>query len=401
MTSSKLSWAPIIPLIGGFPLGAEEATGTPPQFVSSYSGFWNNDKHYMNYQNNTLGRSVEYRNLTESRVKEKLDLVIATPPCAGLSQLNTGKSPEVSGSGCAQNEWLYQCARDAIDLYEPEVFIAENAPALYTETGSPVAENLRAIAHSSGYSISFYKTSTHLHGIPQQRDRTFVLFFKASQSPILSWYHRPRRTFYEFISNLDKSDINQDVFNDNLMDEPWFAYLQDRYHGEARHTIMNSRWKTAFKYVRENGLITSAIQFFETSENESGLEQALYAKSKLDKGLNIWDKSIHVFSDMSNAVIGRNLLRTIHPVEDRSLSVHESLSLMGFPFNFEVEGGRKRMHIISQNVPVCTARDMVFEAMKFINGQLNNSGSNHTKQNNITGETNVIGDTHTSLENFI
>lgn len=81
MKKEDITWAPLIPLIGGGPLGAEEAIGKPPEFVASYTGFWANDSQYMNYQNNTLGRNIPYINLTENQdFKQKVNIVIATPP---------------------------------------------------------------------------------------------------------------------------------------------------------------------------------------------------------------------------------------------------------------------------------------------------------------------------------
>jgi hypothetical protein len=81
--NSKYSWIPHIPLIGGLPLGAEAALGTAPKFVSSLDGFWANDSHYMNHQNETLARGLEYRHLGpyERSFIEKVDIVVSTPPC--------------------------------------------------------------------------------------------------------------------------------------------------------------------------------------------------------------------------------------------------------------------------------------------------------------------------------
>ena len=178
MIKEQLTWIPVIPLIGGFALGAEKALGKPPEFVSSLDGFWKNDSQYMNYQNETLGRDIEYRVLDplDRSFKEKINIVVGTPPCAALSQLNRG-SGDAKGSGCAKNEFMYIVAEQGIHCYNADVIIIENAPALYTDKGKDVANKLTNIAHSSGYSISFYKTSTHYHGIPQSRDRCFVCIF--------------------------------------------------------------------------------------------------------------------------------------------------------------------------------------------------------------------------------
>ena len=82
MKKEDLTFIPIIPLIGGFPLGAEKALGKAPSFVSSLDGFWKNDSQYVNYQNITLGRDIDYRVLDplDRAFKEKINIVVGTPP---------------------------------------------------------------------------------------------------------------------------------------------------------------------------------------------------------------------------------------------------------------------------------------------------------------------------------
>lgn len=45
----KIKWAQIIPLIGGLPLGMRSVFNSDPEFVISFNGFQNNDKHFINY----------------------------------------------------------------------------------------------------------------------------------------------------------------------------------------------------------------------------------------------------------------------------------------------------------------------------------------------------------------
>ena len=60
MNKKEITWAPLIPLIGGQALGAEKAFGKPPEAIYSFGGFEANDNHYVNYQQNTLGRDIPY-----------------------------------------------------------------------------------------------------------------------------------------------------------------------------------------------------------------------------------------------------------------------------------------------------------------------------------------------------
>lgn len=83
MNKEDIKWTTIIPLIGGAAVGAEMAIGHQPEFVASYTGFWNNDQHYMNYQNNVLGRNVPYINLSleeNFNFKQKVNIATCVPP---------------------------------------------------------------------------------------------------------------------------------------------------------------------------------------------------------------------------------------------------------------------------------------------------------------------------------
>ena len=45
---------------------------------------------------------------------------------------------------------------------------------------------------------------------------------------------------------------------------------------------------------------------------------------------------------------------------------------MGLPDDFELQGGKKNINHICQNVPVTTASDMASQVLKFVDGRLDN-----------------------------
>lgn len=383
---TKITWAPIIPLIGGFPLGAETTIGHAPEFIGSYDGFASNDSHYVNHQQVTLGRTdMEYKIITNDTPKGKLNIVVGTPPCAALSQLNTGKSAAVKGSGCAKNEWMYEVFKDAIDRYDADVVMIENAPALYTTKGKGVADKLYELVKERGYSLTLYKTSTMYHGIPQNRDRTFAIAWKSKTAPVMDFYDRPRKNFKQFLTeDVSPEMLHQDlIINEKVANEPFYNYLKHLYpNTDIRELLVLENIKTTFNYVNCSGRLADALNWFKETNNEAGIKVATHAMKKFDMGMGIWDGSVHVFGEYMNAVIGRNMVDTIHPFEERSLTVREALALMGFPSNFELLGGKSKMNHIAQNVPVCTAADMVEQAVKFIRGELPMSDTDYLKQNN-------------------
>ena len=81
--------------------------------------------------------------------------------------------------------------------------------------------------------------------------------------------------------------------------------------------------------------------------------------------------------------LSTQIIDTIHPEHERSLTIREALHLMGFPDDFELLDGLKKMNHIAQNVPVVTSRDMHAEIAKFLTGDLEISDTTYLRQNNF------------------
>ena len=381
---TDITWAPIIPLIGGQMLGAEKAFGKPPEAIYSFEGFEGNDGHYVNYQQNVKGRNVDYVLLDNAKPGRQIDVISGTPPCAALSQLNTGKTEEAKGASCAKNEWMYEVFQRGIDDFGAKAIVVENAPALFTNKGRAVADNLYEICKERGYSLSLYKTSTRYHGIPQARDRTFAIGWKSEKAPIMGWYKRDRKKFAEYLSEVEHDALQHDlIVSPKLIDEPYYRFIQHKVgNRNPREVIIESGNITAFNYINKNGLLPEANAWFHQIGDERGIKVSDHAIKKFADGKGIWDSSTHVFDECMNAVIGRNLADTIHPIHERSLTIREALHMMGFPHDFELVGGLPKLNHIAQNVPVPTSRDIHSEVAKFIRGELAISETDYLRQNN-------------------
>jgi len=385
MNKKEITWAPLIPLIGGQMLGAERAFGKPPEAIYSYGGFEDNDSHYVNYQQNTMGRDIPYIKLdeVENSGLTQVDVVSGTPPCAALSQLNTGTTTESKGAGCAKNEFMYMVFQDGIDRLGAKVVIVENAPALFTNKGRPVANRLYEICAERGYSLSLYKTSTRFHGVPQGRDRTFAIGWKSDSAPVMNWYNKPRKNFAEYLQEIPVDALHQDlIINKHVPDEPYYNFIKTKTNRDVRELMVEEDVKTTLNYVCKKGWMKEANEWFHRTGNEKGAKYSDHAIMKFADGKGVWDGSVHVFGEYMNAVIGRNMVDTMHPTEERSLTIREALHMMGFPENFELLHGLKKMNHIAQNVPVPTSADLHSEIAKFLTGELDMSESTYLRQNN-------------------
>ena len=75
--------------------------------------------------------------------------------------------------------------------------------------------------------------------------------------------------------------------------------------------------------------------------------------------------------------------------------------MMGFPEDFELVGGRSKLNHIAQNVPTCTARDITYEVMKYLDDDLDDSGLPFMRQNNVKKTYDTPFTTGATLESFI
>lgn len=402
---SKYTFAPIVPLIGGFPLGAEAAFDTLPSAIYSYDGFWGNDRHYVQYMQETRGhKEIEYLLFDKDCTTESVDVVIGTPPCAGLSMFNPSKDPAAAGANCAKNDWMYKVFEDGIDKLGAKVIAVENAPALYTTRGAPVAEKLYEICKARGYSMTLYKTSTKFHGIPQARDRTFAFAWKSEHAPILGYYNRDKPTFKDHVANIPAGTPHaDDVINKRLGEDFFYQFIRSKSNRDIRDLMQEDGTNTTLRYVVKNGLLREARDWFEAQGMEKATSKAEHVIKKHEAKLNVWDVSMHVWGETHmNALIARTLEATLHPAEDRGLSLREALHIMGFPHDYVVQDGIKSSQHVTQNVPVCTARDMCLEIKKFLDGDLQVSNGNFVKQSNYKQSVDEVrGSEKATLEAFM
>jgi site-specific DNA-cytosine methylase len=379
------TYAAFSPLIGGFPIGFEQAVGKPPEYVLNVSAaFWGNDSLYMNWLNETRQLNVPYYNTAVDAASNMryVDAVVATCPCAGLSQLNAGTTKEAKGADAKANDYMYESARFALTNIKPKVFVGENAPALFTNKGKPVADKLLNIAREFGYSFSLYKTSTHLHGVPQARHRTFYFMWKSATAPEMEWYNLPRQNLKEYLNSIPPGLAHsEDIIAPKLLDDIYYRFVKHK-SGLSDIRSLLEKFGTSHFYVYKNGLMEECLTWSEQFGTKRDCDKIKYHIGKYANNKGVWDQSVHVYGEYLNAYIGRTAHSSIHPVEDRSFTLREGLHMMGMPDNFVLPRGMLDHHKITQNVTVCTAQSMAEQCLKFINGELNMTNYTALKQNN-------------------
>lgn len=381
---SGLTWASAVPLVGGMCFGAERALGGTPEYVASCSeAFGANDAF-------ALGRypGVPYFELSDPEHElPHVDVVVSLCPCSGLSHATTTKFG--SEGRRAKNRWMVDVMDRVLGSAAPRVLVGENAPNLYTNAGREVREELLRVATSHGYSLSFMKTTSSLHGIPQNRARSFYFAWKSPTAPLLVSVRRTHGT--PSASEYLRSRVNAGP--DAKEDMSWFPltslsgykYLRSRF-GDAWRTLGGRLHEPAGTSIVGMlcflGAVPDYVDFLDTKEGSScpDSEASLNAMERLlrkaEEGKGILDCSPVLPSDGGRAfrsLMWKTIGSAVHPDYDRFITFEEVLALMDVPEDFH-RRERDAAVVFTQNVPTATAMDAVYQARLFCEGELDDSG---------------------------
>ena len=93
------NYASIVPLIGGETIAMQNVFGTRPEYILSYEGFENNDKHLVEHYQ----RQVPYHIIRDDRIPAvpRVDVVNTVCPCAGLSSLSVTSNSDAAARAAA------------------------------------------------------------------------------------------------------------------------------------------------------------------------------------------------------------------------------------------------------------------------------------------------------------
>tara|TARA_B100000579_G_C22832228_1_gene856675 strand:- start:800 stop:1996 length:1197 start_codon:yes stop_codon:yes gene_type:complete len=368
-----MSFASIVPLIGGETIAMQFASGKKPEYILSYSPFEANDNQLVEYYN----KKVPYYHLDGNMPNSlpTVESVNTVCPCAGLSSL----SPS-AGTNNSNNDWMISTAKHVLEHINPKVFWGENAPRLASKMGEPIVKNLRKIGKDNGYTFSIYKTKSILHGLSQVRDRTFYFFWKGNKVPQLPYIRRNYERIEDTIRNtkLEKNDpMNVSTNSKVPTDNPFYKYVLEEIEGGITHSEFQEKIERStnpLEEIERAGIKYRTVSKWMTKhgyENEAG--KCIRMHDKLASGGNIMRKTTEIPKDYIGAFVGHMPTSLTHPDEDRYLTIRECLSIMKLPDNFMLQGGLKNLNHICQNVPVTTAQDMAESVIKFCDGRLDNN----------------------------
>lgn len=397
-----IKWGIIQPLTGGIAFGGEAAIGMPPSWIISYPGLtsvkrnkngditsvgneygllkWYKDHNklppYQIFNKEPFKQTGLDIDLIDDPVwtNEKVDytdtdLVVSVPVCSGLSQATIASQDTKDERNC---NMLWN-AEFTLSKIKPKIYIFENAPTLFSNTGTSVRSMLNDLAAKYEYSIVYYKTDTKLHDNCQRRPRTFVLFIKhrngETGTPDFKFEDK-QVSIEEFFKRLPDNATQQVTVEMNEANKLFLEYIKHKFGSNYRESV--DPW--ILKKVIDNDLFEDVCEFAQKSDYPQKTKDSLshlmrHIHDKIAAGKNYYCMlpGYPKPNGTLPAVMFKTIPSLLHHKEDRLYTIREYLHLMGMPIDYELCGNINTNYAkIGQNVPARTAQWIISEAARII-----------------------------------
>lgn len=279
-----------------------------------------------------------------SKYKDQIDLLVGGSPCQSFSMVGKRRGLEDT-----RGTLFYEFAR-VVKESQPKVFIYENVKGLVNHDKGNTFETIKATFDELGYKYFYQILNAKNYGIPQHRERIFVVGFKNL------------KTDFSFPTAIQLEHTMQDFLEDYIdskyyLKEKGIKFVTSSKNRLKRYTQINGdialcqkanqqfNWHGDFIFELDT---QSSYQFDEFIFDVNTVEEKYYLSDKVkDYVLSSGTKSFKTRTD-TDLDVARPLLQTMHKMHRagvdnyvthnkgriRKLTPRECLRLMGFRDDF-------------------------------------------------------------------
>lgn len=279
--------------------------------------------------------------------RNRVDLLVGGSPCQSFSMV--GKR---AGLDDTRGTLFYHFAR-VVGEVKPKVFIYENVRGLINHDGGRTWEVVQSVFQSLGYEIYSQTLNSRDYGIPQNRERIFVVGFKKKGT---------RFSFPEPVElKLRMQDLLEDMAESRFfLKSKGVKFVTSSKNRLKRYTQINGEialcqkanqqfnWHGDFIYLE--ALADESLDFDEFIFDVSEVEEKYFLSQKVrDYVLASGTKSFKTSTE-TDLPVARPLLQSMHKMHRagvdnyvtyskgriRKLTPRECLRLMGFRDSFDI-----------------------------------------------------------------
>lgn len=284
---------------------------------------------YMRNHKKTSVVIDDLKNITEFNFERKNEPVIlfGGPPCQGYSNSN-----RKTRSSENPKNWLFQEFMRSITIVQPDWVVIENVPGLKNMNKGFFLEEICDNLYKLGYTPSFKILNAADFGVPQKRERIFIIASKegiAIDFPEGDYKNR-HITVSEAISDLPS--LSNGTKEDSLKyKHKAISDFAKQMRGSLRKATQNYVSKNSdlvisrYKHVKQgNNWNDIPNELMKNYKDHTRCHHGIYRRLKEDE-------PAFVIANYRKSML-------IHPTEDRGLSIREAARLQSFPDSYMFVG---------------------------------------------------------------
>ncbi|NDK09556.1 DNA (cytosine-5-)-methyltransferase [Candidatus Gracilibacteria bacterium] len=302
------------------------------------------ESYFTNYGINDSQWYDDVNDIKGKKYKGKIDLLVGGSPCQSFSMVGKRK-----GFDDTRGTLFYEFAR-VIKESQPKIFIYENVKGLINHDKGNTFEVMKATFDELGYKYSYKVLNSKDYGIPQHRERIFVIGFK------------DHKVDFTFPAPIKLEHSMQDFLEDYTdskyyLKEKGVKFVTSSKNRKKRYTQINGdiaicqkanqqyNWHGDFVFEEAN---ESGFDDFIFNINE--VEEKYYLSEKTKKYVLAYGtKNFRTNNNSTDLEVARPLLQSMHKMHRagvdnyvthnkgkiRKLTPRECLRLMGFGDDFK------------------------------------------------------------------
>lgn len=228
---------------GGFSLGFHKAGFSivgaieiDPQAIASHSlNFSPSTRHSNEADVKPMDiTEVDPANYFQSQgikapVNQVVDVLIGGPPCQAFARIGRAKLREIAKDPLAhQSDKRANLVADYIRFVEalrPLALVIENVPDMMNQSGVNVVANVCETLSSLGYDCRYTLLNAAYYGVPQYRERVFVIGYHESLG-LVPKFPTPTHSFELPTGYLGTRRVAMKPITDSGRSCPWFADVE-------------------------------------------------------------------------------------------------------------------------------------------------------------------------------
>jgi len=301
------------------------------------------ESYFANYKINNENWYNDVLNIKGKKYKNKIDLLVGGSPCQSFSMVGKRK-----GFDDTRGTLFYEFAR-VVKESQPKVFIYENVKGLINHDKGNTFETIKATFNELGYKYFYKVLNAKDYGMPQHRERIFVIGFK------------DKSIDFKFPESIPLKYKMQDFLEDYIdskyyLKEKGVKFVTSSKNRKKRYTQINGdiaicqkanqqfNWHGDFIYENK-----SKQEFNEFLFDVNEVEEKYYLSEKITKYVLSSGTKNFKTTIKTDLEVARPLLQTMHKMHRagvdnyvthnkgriRKLTPKECLRLMGFGDGFK------------------------------------------------------------------